>query len=429
MATNKRLLLVTYSFPPEPLPGSLRPGYLARYLPQCGWDVTVLTHSHHEPPFDATIVRAGVRAEPTRAQLVSERARAALGQGSALRTLLRTIKEGVAFPDELAAWIPPAVAAGARLLRREKFDAILTTALPTSVHVAGAALSWLSGVPWVADYRDLWSGNPYMPWGPLKIRAELLLERLTIARAARLTTVSAALARSLRQLHGKDVDVIENAYDPAEWDGVPDDAPSGFDLVFTGTMYGGKRSPDLLLRALARLREEGHPLAQAARVHFYGKNNEHMVLLAARHGLREGVIVHGMVPRTQALRAQRASAALLVFLSMDPQTANETGSKYLEYLGARRPMIVFGPENSVMREVMGRLQAGYFVSDEQQAVQALRAVYEAFTRGEVRVTPNDAAAPTAAELARRFAASLERALSRVPGTPVLHQVPKEQDAV
>lgn len=429
MSTNKRLLLVTYSFPPEPLPGALRPGYLARYLPQYGWDVTVLTHSHEAPPFAANVVRAGAQPAPSRAQIVSERARAALPHGSAVRTLLRTIKEGVAFPDELAAWIPPAVTTGARLLRERKFDAILSTALPTSAHVASAALSLYSGVPWVADYRDLWSGNPYMPWGALKKRAEMLLERLVVSRASRLTTVSAALAASLRRLHGKNVDVIENAYDPAEWDAVPDEPPAAFDLVFTGTMYGGKRSPDLLLRALARMREQGHPIAQAARIHFYGKNNEDIALQAQRFGVAERVVIHGMVPRAQALRAQRRAAALLVFLSMDPQTANETGSKYLEYLGARRPMIVFGPQNSAMRGMMQSIGAGYFASDEAQAAQALRAVYDAFQRGDVRVTPNADAVPTAAALARRFAASLDRAVSPASGAPVLHRLPQEQDAV
>lgn len=405
----KRVLLITHAFPPEPLPGALRPGYLARYLPEYGWQATVLTPARERPAFPADIIEAGRAAPPAS----SERIRAMLPKGGPVRAILRLLKETLIFPDELAGWIPPAVAAGLRVMRQQRFDAILTTALPTSTHVIGAVLSRSGGVPWLADYRDLWSGNPYMGWGPVKSRVQKMAELLAMRRAAHLTTVSEPLARELRALHGKDVSVIENAYDPSDWDEVPDEPPRGFDLVYTGTMYGGKRSPQLLFRALARLREERHPAA-AALIHFYGKNNDAALDEAKTFGLESQVRVHGMVPRSEALLAQRRSAAVLIFLSMDPATAKETGSKYLEYLGSRRPMLVFGPSGSVMRETISALNAGYFASETGEAERALRSLYEQYVSGRYAVTADLSRVQTAETLTAAFAGHLD-AIARPAG--------------
>jgi hypothetical protein len=400
----KRVLLVSYAFPPEPLPGALRPGYVARYLSEFGWDVTVLTRSMGEPPFPARVERAGSR------HLVPQRAGNAgpAAGGNRLRSTLGYIRRTLLFPDEKAAWILPAILTGARIMRRKPFDAILTTALPTSSHVVGACLSRMFKTPWVADYRDLWSGNPYMPWGPVKSALERWTELCILKQAALITTISPPLAKHLEALHHREVRVIANAYDAAEWSAIPEMKPKGFDFVYTGTLYGGKRDPELLFRALADLRAEGDPLASAARIHFYGHNNEQAYAQAQRHGVERQVEIHGVVPRSDAMHAQRAAAVLLIFLSMDPATALETGSKYLEYVGAQRPMLVFGPAESVMRQTIEELGAGWFASDVREAKEALRAAFARFTAGEYAAHAKAAAVPTARDLAREFAVCLER---------------------
>jgi glycosyltransferase involved in cell wall biosynthesis len=399
----KRLLLISYAFPPEPLPGALRPAYITRYLSEFGWDTTVLTHSAGDPPFPARVERAGARAIASQNPPNGAAAR----RSSALRSWLGHIRRTLLFPDEMAAWIVPAIVAGARIMRRERFDAILTTALPTSVHVAGACLSRVFGTPWLADYRDLWSGNPHMPWGPVKCALERSAEHFIVKRASMITTISQPLADYLEQLHHREVCVIPNAYDAAEWAAIEEQQPAGFDLVYTGALYG-KRDPDLLFRALAELRDEGDAVASSARVHFYGHHNEQADIRARQYGLERQVEIHGVVPRNDAMRAQRAAALLLVFLSMDPVTATETGSKYLEYVGAQRPMLVIGPPQSVMRQKMDELGIGWFASDVSEAKAALRKAFARFTEGNYTAHADPDAVVTAKDLAREFGRCLER---------------------
>jgi glycosyltransferase involved in cell wall biosynthesis len=390
----KRLLLLSYVFPPQPSPGALRPSYLTRYLPQFGWDVTVLTNSSDPPPFDANVLHVA-------------------GAGGALISRLPfRLRDSLLMPDVTVPWIGPALRAGLKALRGRKYDAILSTALPASVHLAASRLARASSLPWIADYRDPWSGNAYVHRGALRTALEHHQERSALRAAQCLTTISVAIAEQLRTFHNRgDVYVIPNAYDPAEWEGIEQQHPARFDLCYTGSMYDGKRSPDLLFEAVARLRAERDPVGKAARIHFYGPNSSNVAISAERMGVTLSVSEHGVVPRREAMLAQRGSAALLIFLNMDSATATEMGSKFLEYIGARRPILAFGPQHSVMRDFIRRHRLGWFASDVDQAKQALRAAYAHFTGGSRDLQIDTQAFPTAPDLARRFAERLDAAVA------------------
>lgn len=406
----KRVLLVSYVFPPEPSPGALRPGYLAQYLPQFGWEATILTQSSGTPPFAARVFTTGKLVTPFEERLrASVTARSGNPQ-SRLRRSLRAIKELLLFPDTTAPWIPAARKLGAKLLARERFDAIFSTALPASVHVVAADLARRSGLPWVADYRDPWAGNAYVKRGPIRSALERIVERRLLRRAASITTISRPIAHQLAGFHGRQtIHVIPNGYDPIEWNGVAQVQPSRFDLCYTGSMYDGKRSPDLLFEAIAQLRGQRDPAAQAARIHFFGPNSEGVAQSAARFGLVLQMRQHGVVPRPQAMLAQRSCAVLLLFLNMDERTAHEMGSKYLEYAGAGRPILAFGPRSSVMRDFIERNRLGWFASDVDEAKIALRAAFARFSAQQFDVRPPPGAIPTARDLAGRFAHVLDTA--------------------
>lgn len=396
----KRLLLVAYHFPPAAAAGAVRPGYLSRYLPECGWDVRVLTLPRSDSP----------------SQQLSRRPVVDSPLIAALRNFRWQIKETLLFPDTTAPWIPGALKTGFRMLENEHFDAILSTAHPPSVHVVGWMLARRSGLPWIADYRDPWAGNAYLRRGPLRTAMERLLERAMIGRAQRITTISQPVAGQIAEFHRRDVAVIPNAYDPADWDDVPDTHPARFDLCFTGSMYDGKRSPDLLFEAVARLRSSGDPAGTSARMHFYGPNSSNVDASASRYGVTLQVRRHGVVPRLQAMRAQRSAAALLIFLNMDPATAKEMGSKYLEYVGARRPIIAFGPAESVMRGFLEQHGLGWFASTPVEAEHALRAAYAQFQSGAFDVAGDARDIPTARQMSARFADLLE-SVSAKSATP------------
>ena len=331
---------------------------------------------------------------------------------------LRAVRDAVLFPDAIAPWIPQAIRLGTRALQREKFSAIMSTALPASVHVIGATLAKRSGLPWIADYRDPWAGNSYVHRSFVRRKLEHVLERRLLRRAGSITTISEPVARLLSDFHSRnDVHVIPNAYDDAEWSSVPQTRPERFDFCFTGSMYDGRRSPDLLFAALAHLRRTGDPAGLSARVHFYGRNTANVSQSAAAHEVSLIVREHGTVPRAQAMRAQRASAALLIFLNMDERTAGEMGSKYLEYLGAHRPIIACGPPNSVMRSFIRDNGLGWFASTVDEAAAAIRCAYDRFRNSAYELAATPAGVLTSRDLARTFADILDAQVERSTAGP------------
>ena len=359
MASKRRVLVLAYHYPPEPASGALRMAYLAKYLPKFGWHPTVLTRRMPPGMVDGAtnVVRVG-RAFGMQA------GRAPLEVGvlpsSTLKMLKDRAREIVFFPDRAASWIPPAIAGGVRAVRRFGFDAIVSSAMPASVHVAASAIASITGLPWIADYRDLWSGNPYVnepAW-----RKSLLygLERISVGRASQIVTITKSIADVLSEIHKRPVNMVPNAYDNEEWREVPFLEPDAFRIVHAGSLYDGQRNPEPVLEQVAALLRSG----EIADVHldFYGPNPGPLLEAAQRHGINDIVRYHGVVERRVAMQAERSAALLLIVQNADPRTASEYGSKVFEYQGAGPVMLALGPPESVLRSYITSNALGWFAA-------------------------------------------------------------------
>jgi Glycosyltransferase Family 4 len=407
----RRLLLIAYHFPPDPAVGSRRPGFLARFLPEFGWDVTVLTRQggdHGSAPCEvvtAPVLGSSIENRVRGAMNASDNPKVA--QTSApLRVLLQRLREAALFPDNTAPWLPGAISAGLRASRRGRFDAVLSTAMPPSVHVVGATVARARKLPWLADYRDPWTGNAYNRRAFVRSALERKLERSLVRRAGAVVTVNDPIARQLSELHGRKVSVIPNAFDRSEWDTGSFSIPSRFELCYTGSMYDGQRTPDLLFGALAELQREG-AAAGDAKVVFYGPNSDTVGEAARRFGVEGSIERRGIVLRPDAIAAQRSASDLLLFLSMDPETTGELGSKILEYCGSRRPILAFGPRESVIRPFLAEHNIGWFACDPGEAKAALVSAHERFVAGEWDVPTPDGAFFDARAMAQAFAQELD----------------------
>jgi Glycosyl transferase 4-like domain len=419
----KRVLLIAYYFPPQPKAGALRAQYLAERLPDNLWEPTVLTAAYPgQEPTDFKLVAArdlgpDAATPPTEhAQAGPQRRRSKTEV--ALKSLIKSI---VYFPDNHVGWLVPAARAARRLMRSEKFDAVLSTAPPFTAHFVARLAIAGTQTPWIADYRDLWSGPAGPDYlhgsGPLRLSIEYAVERRLLRRASQLTAPSEAQAAALaRNFDRTDVACIPNAVDVNVWAAIPDGAPKAFTVCYTGKLWPGLRMPDEVFEAVARLRSAGDPAGAEISFDFYGEDAGLVMERATAFGIGDIVRAHGEVERTRALAAQRSAACLLLLLdtaeSADAIQIGNPGSKLFEYAGARRPVLAFGRHNQVVGEMLEQSGLGVLVRDESSCCEALRVLYRKFSHGEFEPVVTPGWSPfTPSQLAARFAELLDTAVA------------------
>ena len=212
------------------------------------------------------------------------------------------------IPDTYAGWIVPALRAGRRLLAEQRFDAVLSSYPRGSAHLVAAGLARAGRLPWLADYRDPWTtGSERRFASPAHKRAHGALEERALRRAARVTSVNAAILADLQRaypfLEGRG-EVISNGFDPDE---PADDVTlgDGFWFVHTGRLYQRMGEVSRFLRALAALPDD-------VRVLFLGVEGTQVRAEAERHGVGDRVRVQPFCgPRVRArlpARGRRAAA-------------------------------------------------------------------------------------------------------------------------
>lgn len=323
------VLIVSYNFPPLNRMGSGRMYSWAHELSAVGASVTVLTpeKTNKHGSLDYAMPRSAF-------SLVEVKAPDWALRGARMRR---------------AAWL---VGSSRWLQELEVNPRIVISSLgpPESHYIAALAKRRFSDAFWIADYRDLWSGNAYDS-RPFVELARSLLEPRVVAGADVITTVSAGFAERLCQRHpGHRVEVIENGYE-GELAEPHRMTSSPVRIVYTGTIYPSKRDPTPLFVAVRKLLDSGHLSLADVSVEFYGAEPGDVGSLAQKCGVQEAITVAGHVSRADAIRLQEQADILLLLDWPNPDASGTVPAKVYEYMRALRPIIGVGvlPNSSVGR--------------------------------------------------------------------------------
>ena len=258
-------------------------------------------------------------------------------------------------------------------------DAIISTSSPVTSHIVAKQLKDKHGIPWVADFRDLWTQNNYYPYSTLRKAIERRLELKTLHKADALVTVSEPAARQLGILHkGKQLFAITNGFDPEEVNSMDEGLTDTFTITYTGNFYPKKRSPESLFVALRILISEGIIDVKQVEVRFYGAEAGWIDKQAERYGLRDIVKQFGIVPREVALDKQRESQLLLLIKWNDPRERGVCPAKIFEYLAARRPILAVGGYDDVISELLDETRAGTCGPTAEEVKNILKELYREY---------------------------------------------------
>ena len=406
----RRILLVSYFYPPCRDTGALRPAAMAKYLRRLGHEVEVVTTSAYGTD-DSEGVHRTTDAQLWRARRAGKDTVDALFDsdtyGGKPHVLSRVI-----VPEPLAvAWTPFARREALRLHRHGPFDCVLTTSPPESVHAVGMALR-RRGVPWVADIRDAWTFEPLRPEFPTSAQRALdrRLERRWLGAADAVVCVSEPAARDLRDRAIADPVVITNGWDPESAPAGTGGAeavldPERFSLLYTGRFGTYGRDPRPLVDALGQLANQHPEVARRLELVVSGPLSEEEARLLDRDVSPARIVKAGSRPRSEALALQREADALL--LIAQPTRSQLLNIKVFEYLAAGRPILALAAGTEAGRVVADTGGTVVAADDPAAIADALRALVESPPEPPPGTAVADYTYPAPAE---RMAEAIERAI-------------------
>lgn len=416
----KHVLFITYHFPPELAAGATRPTKFCRFLPEFGWTPTVLSVDTRQyvatdpagPPPSIRILRTGTRRSPRQLLLrAREMYRGVRGveapnghqttvaqESHGWRGRLR--REALALltvlGDEVG-WTPSAYRAASRLVKNERFDAILTSGPPHSTHLVGLLLKQRFKIPWVADLRDPWSLLE-MDIGVTTNRSKAIerrLEALVVRHADVILTTTPRLTHAMRRLYpnvpGERFRTITNGFDCADFTVNGDQLPvsAHFEIAHLGNLVI-RRSPRPILVALSRLVEQQRLPRDSVRLTFFGDSDDEFnpAAMAADAGLADMVNASPRIPSAQANRAMLQSDLLLLLAQDQPL---QIPSKVFDYLASGADILALTSDGA-LADLLASVRRGTVVppDDTEAIAAALERSWQGYQRGETRTRPRPA---------------------------------------
>jgi glycosyltransferase involved in cell wall biosynthesis len=386
----RKVLYITYYWPPSGGAGVQRSLKMARYLPEFGIEPIILTVDAEaatypvedpslleEVPGGLRVIRTG-SFEPLQvlSRMVGGKSKVPYG-GFAnkdkerwTQKVLRFVRGNFFLPDARKGWVRYALREAARLIREERIDTVVVSSPPHSSQLIGLALKRsVPGIRWIADLRDPWTDIYYysdLLHTPLARAIDRRLERRVLERCDHALVVSADIRRIFsgksENVDAKKIHVIPNGFDPVDFDPSVRPPEDIFRITYVGTMAERYR-PEVFFRIVAELRKAG--TVRPLRLRFVGSTRSAAEPLLERYGLRDIAEFIGHVPHREATRYMQDSNALLLVIPEVEHARGILTGKLFEYLGAARPVIALGPNDGDAAAILEETGAGRMFGREQ----------------------------------------------------------------
>lgn len=317
-----------------------------RYLREFGWQPTILTAN---PRAYERVSEDRLKDIPPGVDVIRA---FALDTGRHLAIGTRYSRL-LALPDRWVSWMLGAVPAGLNMIRNLRPDVIFSTYPIASAHLIGLTLRKLTGVPWVADFRDPMTDGSYPP-DPKVRRAYQWIERKTVENASRMTVTTpgtaAMYAGRFPKLPAGRIVQIENGYEEESFSSYRDLSSSPIrssgrlTLLHSGLMYPSERDPRPFMKALQEVARETTGFSEKVRIVLRAPGHENYLgNLISQFQVGNMVEIAPPIPYQAALQEMLNADGLLIFQATNCN--HQIPAKVYEYLRARRPILAITDPN------------------------------------------------------------------------------------
>lgn len=392
MKPPKKVLIITYYWPPGGGITVLRCLKIAKYLRSFGWEPVIYTAENaHYPSLDhsnekdvpegITILKQPIWEPYAWYKRLTGKAKDANvnnvfyvkdDKPGLMHRLSVWIRSNFFIPDARAAWVRPSVRFLTNYLAQHPVDALFSDGPPHTNTRIATLVSQVTGIPWLADFQDPWTQVDYYqllsltPWGDRKHHR---MEQEAFRQAAALTIVSPNWQQEIQKIGAQNVHCIPWGFDPDDYP-MPQ-AVSDSHLTFTHLgIMGYDRNPTQLFQLVAELAKTQPELAVAIRFQLVGQVDYSVQETYQELGLEKYFILRGSVPRDQALQFALESPVLLLLLNQQENAQGRIPGKLFEYLAVRRPILALGPPDSDVAAILEETQAGLCVAyDDREGIR------------------------------------------------------------
>lgn len=407
----KKVLIITYYWPPSGGAGVQRWLKFAKYLPEFGYEPIIYTPENPEfPVVDDSLLEdvpegitvlkqpiwepynwyrqfLGQKDKKIGAGFVSEKKEPGI-----LHKISVWVRGNFFVPDARRFWIKPSVNYLSKYLSENPVDAVISTGPPHSMHLIALELKKRLGVKWIADFRDPWTNIDFYKelmlskWADKKHRR---LEQEVLTAADSVVTIGYTMAEEMKKLGAKDVETITNGFDEADF---PEENPKvdeEFSISHIGTFSPSRNHPKFW-QALSELKSENQDFAAKLKIRTVGVVDYKVESSIIEHGLAENWERIEYVSHTEVLKYQRSSKVLLVCVNNTPNATGILPGKFFEYMASGRPILAIGPKKSDIGTVLSKTKSGVIVNrDDLRGIKhALLSMFNEaneLTRNEIEV--------------------------------------------
>lgn len=377
--SSKKVLVITYYWPPAGGPGVQRWLKFVKYL--ADFNVTPFVFCPENPSYpivDETLVNEipeGIKIvkrsikEPYRfASAFSSKSTKNISSGiipkskkqSVIEKLLLFIRGNFFIPDARKNWVKPSVKFLSKFITENDIDSIITTGPPHSLHLIGLALKNAIGVKWIADFRDPWTTIGYhkeLKLTSISKKKHRNLESRVLNNADEIIVTSKNTKAEFSSKTKQPISVITNGYDTHNV--IIDIKDEKFTFSHIGSLLS-ERNPQVLWEVLSEIISESEGFAEYFQLNLIGVVSEEVIQSMRYHQLDKYMNIMGYVEHKEALAYQMKSQVLLLIEIDSEDTKSIIPGKVFEYLISETPILAIGPSDSDVEKIIISTNTGFY---------------------------------------------------------------------
>lgn len=376
---QKKILIITYYWPPAGGSGVQRWLKFSKYLREFGWEPIIYTPQNpeisivdnsliHNLPSNIKVIKRRVF-EPYKffRLLTGEKGNMGVGFTSAdggnkgvLGRFSLWLRANYFIPDARMFWIKPSVRFLCQYLKENPVDVVISTGPPHSMHLIALGLKQKLGIKWVADFRDPWTNIDYISELPLTRRSlaeHQRLERKVVSNCDAVVVVSSQMKAEFESIRPNGIHLVTNGFDGEDFPTLSKELDPEFTLTHVGSIPQS-RNCQLLWHAI-KLKVDSDPdFAGKLKIQLVGSVDRSVSVSIDQYGLSHFCKFTGYLSHNQSVELMQRSQVLLLLVNNSPNAKGILTGKVFEYLAAGRPILAIGPLEGDVDKLLRETKAG-----------------------------------------------------------------------